>query len=69
MHDSDAPVIPHWNRRDLLANLLENLKQQTRPFDQIIVADNGSTDGSAEMAEQAGASVLRLGRIAGLRRR
>ncbi len=54
-------VIPHWNRRDLLSALLQNLRQQTRPFDRILVADNGSTDGSAEMAEQAGAEVLRLG--------
>lgn len=60
-----AAVIPHWNRRDLLATLLENLRRQTRPFDQIIVADNGSTDGSAEMAEKAGACVLRLGRNLG----
>ena len=56
-----AAVIPHWNRRDLLAALLENLKRQTRVFDQIIVADNGSADDSAEMAERAGAFVLRLG--------
>jgi GT2 family glycosyltransferase len=56
-----AAVIPHWNRRALLANLLENLKRQTRPFEEVIVVDNGSTDGSAEMAEQAGARVLRLG--------
>lgn len=54
-------MIPHWNRRDLLAKLLENLRAQTRPFDEVIVVDNGSTDGSAEMAEQAGAKVLRLG--------
>jgi GT2 family glycosyltransferase len=56
-----AAVIPHWNRRDLLAKLLENLRGQTRPFDEVIVVDNGSTDGSAEMAERAGARVLRLG--------
>jgi len=56
-----AAVIPHWNRRDLLAALLANLKLQTRPFDQVIVADNGSTDDSADMAEKAGARVLRLG--------
>jgi len=60
-----AAVIPHWNRRDLLAALLENLKRQTKPLDEIIVADNGSTDNSAEMAERAGARVLRLGRNRG----
>ncbi len=54
-------VIPHWNRAGLLQALLETLKQQTRPFDQIIVADNGSTDDSAEVAERFGARVLRLG--------
>ncbi len=57
-----AAVIPHWNRRDLLETLLDNLRQQSRPFDEIIVADNGSNDGSAEFAERAGAHVLRLGR-------
>jgi hypothetical protein len=54
-------VIPHWNRRELLAKLLENLRRQTRTFDEVLVVDNGSTDGSAEMAEQQGARVLRLG--------
>jgi GT2 family glycosyltransferase len=58
-------VIPHWNRRDLLAGLLENLKQQTRLFDAILVVDNGSTDGSAELAEQAGARVIRMGQNRG----
>lgn len=56
-----AAIIPHWNRRDLLIELLGNLKKQTRPFDQMIVADNGSTDGSAAVAEDAGAGVVRLG--------
>ena len=54
-------VIPHWNRRDLLQQLFASLQDQSRPFDEIIVADNGSTDGSAEFAEQHGARVLRLG--------
>jgi GT2 family glycosyltransferase len=60
-----AAIVPHWNRRDLLAALLENLSRQTQPFDQVIVADNGSTDGSAEYAEQTGACVLRLGKNLG----
>src|SRR5690242_8420595 len=55
-----AAVIPHWNRAELLRTLLENLKLQTRPFDEIIVVDNGSTDGSGDLAEGLGARTLRL---------
>jgi GT2 family glycosyltransferase len=54
-------VVPHWNRRDLLQTLLANLGKQTRPFDEIIVVDNGSGDDSVEVAEGAGAKVIRLG--------
>ncbi len=57
-----AAVIPHWNRAAMLRTLLENLKQQTRPFDEVVVVDNGSTDGSVEVAEEAGARVVRLDR-------
>jgi GT2 family glycosyltransferase len=60
-----AAVIPHWNRRDLLETLLPSLRAQSRPFDEVIVVDNGSTDGSAEFAERAGAKVLRLNRNLG----
>src|SRR5712691_8143348 len=56
-----AAVIPHWNRRDLLRALLDNLRRQTRGFDEIIVADNGSSDDSAEVALRAGARLVRLG--------
>lgn len=62
---SVAAVIPHWNRVDLLRTVLENLRAQTRPFDRVIVVDNGSTDGSAEVAEQMGAEVVRLPRNQG----
>ncbi|MGH9648147.1 MAG: glycosyltransferase family 2 protein [Bryobacteraceae bacterium] len=60
-----AAVVPHWNRRDLLQTLLANLAEQTRPFDEIIVVDNGSTDDSAALAERAGAKVVRLDRNLG----
>jgi hypothetical protein len=60
-----AAVVPHWNRRDLLQTLLANLGEQTRPFDEIIVVDNGSTDDSAAVAEQCGANVIRLDRNLG----
>jgi GT2 family glycosyltransferase len=60
-----AAVIPHWNRRDLLATLLANLREQTRAFDEVIVVDNGSTDDSVQVAERAGAREVRLGKNLG----
>jgi GT2 family glycosyltransferase len=62
---SVAAVVPHWNRRELLETLIASLQAQRRGFDEMIVADNGSTDDSAAVAEQAGARVLRLGRNLG----
>jgi GT2 family glycosyltransferase len=56
-----AAIIPHWNRRDLLHPLFASLHSQTRPFDEIILIDNGSTDDSADLAQRQGATVLRLG--------
>src|SRR5258708_18744578 len=53
-------VVPHWNRRDLLAASLDSLSAQRRPFDEIIVVDNGSTDGSADVARDRGARVIQL---------
>jgi GT2 family glycosyltransferase len=58
-------VVPNWNRRDLLERLLVNLVRQTHPIQEVVVADNGSTDGSAEMASAAGARVIRMGRNTG----
>jgi len=55
-----AAIIPHWNRADLLDELLKNLRQQKRPFERVIVVDNGSTDDSVEVAAREGAEVIRL---------
>ncbi len=54
-------LIPHYNRRELLGRVLAALKEQTVAH-SILVIDNGSTDGSAELAESHGAQVLRLDR-------
>src|SRR5262249_35084202 len=54
-------VIPVWNGRAMLLALLEKLRAQTYPIDEVIAADNGSQDGAAEAAEQWGARVLRIG--------
>ncbi|SRR5579871_104632 len=45
-------VIPHWNRRDYLRNCLRSLDAQTLADHEVIVIDNASTDGSAEMVER-----------------
>lgn len=46
---SITAVIPVHNRRSLTAACLESLLQQTRVPDQIVVVNDGSTDGTAEM--------------------
>jgi GT2 family glycosyltransferase len=53
-------IIPTWNRADLLSTILANVREQTYPIEQTIVVDNGSTDGSALIAEEFGAFVIRL---------
>jgi hypothetical protein len=60
-----AAIVPHWNRSGLLRALLASLSRQTRPFDEIVVVDNGSTDDSAEVAEGAGVQFVRLERNLG----
>ncbi len=46
---SNAAVVVSFNRRELLEKCLSALSQQTRPLDEIIVIDNGSTDGGPDM--------------------
>jgi GT2 family glycosyltransferase len=56
-----AIVIPTWNRRDLLARVLDDLARQTYPIEHVIVVDNGSADDSVEVARRAGAEVIEMG--------
>ena len=44
-------VVVNWNRKDLLRACLCSLQRQFGVTFETIVVDNGSTDGSAEMAE------------------
>lgn len=44
-----AAVVVTWNRRDLLAEALQALRDQSRPPDAVVVLDNASTDGTAAM--------------------
>ncbi|WP_191728856.1 glycosyltransferase [Luteimonas colneyensis] len=52
-------VIPTWNRRHLIARAIDSVLAQTRPVDEVIVIDDGSTDGTgAWLADRYGERVL-----------
>ena len=60
-------VVPNWNGRRWLPGLLTSLRAQERPADEVVVVDNGSTDGSLAWLEEHAPSVrvLALGRNTG----
>jgi hypothetical protein len=60
-----SAIVPVWNGRELLARLLATLEAQTRPATELLIVDNGSTDGAPEMARERGARVIAMGRNAG----
>ena len=49
-----AVVVPNWNGRRWLAQCLESLAAQTRPATEVMIVDNGSVDGSLDLARQSG---------------
>jgi GT2 family glycosyltransferase len=63
-----AVVIPNYNGARWLPGVLESVAAQTVPPSEVLVVDDGSTDGSAAIAEAAGAQVLRLERNGGFAR-
>ena len=62
---SISAIVPVWNGRELLERLLRTVEAQTVRADELIVVDNGSEDGAPELARQAGARVIAMGRNAG----
>ena len=70
---SDAPpprvsvIIPHWNGRHHLDACLTALRRQTLSDHEVILVDNGSSDGSPEyvLAEYPEVHVIALGHNAG----
>ena len=65
--DSVCAVVLTYDRRDLLADCLDALLAQTRRPDEILVIDNASSDGTAQMVAERfpGVSLLRLERNEG----
>jgi hypothetical protein len=60
-----AVVVPNWNGVRWLPGLLDSLAAQTRPADEIVVVDNGSTDGSLELLGERGVRTVSLSRNTG----
>ena len=52
-------IIPVFNEAETLASLIEKIRALRLPRTEIIIVDDGSTDGSADIALNAGASVIR----------
>jgi GT2 family glycosyltransferase len=61
-----SAIVANWNGAADLAVLLPSLTSQSYPFLEIIVADNGSTDASKEIAEYHSAQWYPLGENRGL---
>lgn len=53
-------IIPTFNRENLISRGLDSVLAQTRPADQIIVVDDGSTDGTATLIRKRYPGVLYL---------
>lgn len=58
---SVSVVIPCFNAARTLAETLASVAAQSRPAAEVLVVDDGSTDGSAELAREAGARVIATG--------
>ena len=51
-------VIPALNEERRLGPLLASLARQTRPADELVVVDDGSADGTTDLARRMGARVV-----------
>jgi len=54
-----SALVAVWNGARFLEEALASARAQTRPADELIVVDDGSTDDSAAIAERMGARVVR----------
>jgi glycosyltransferase involved in cell wall biosynthesis len=56
---SHLAVVPAYNEADTIPGVIRSLRNHVPEYD-VLVIDDGSTDGTGELAEAAGAMVLRL---------
>ena len=61
---SIVAIIPVWNEKDKIATVLQRIPSEV--VDEVLVIDDGSTDGSAEICGSLGATVLRHERCSGV---
>ena len=52
-------IVPAYNEAGSIADTVRSLQEQTIPPKEIIVVDDGSSDGTGEVARDAGATVIR----------
>jgi glycosyltransferase involved in cell wall biosynthesis len=55
-----SAVIPAFNRRDYISRAIDSVIRQTVPVDEIVVIDDGSTDGTAEFVESRYGDAVRV---------
>lgn len=60
-----AIIVPVHDEAESLAATLETLQAEGPPHGEIVVVDDGSSDGSAEIAKRAGVRVVRHDRLKG----
>src|SRR5918999_3317603 len=60
MHASSShlAVVPAYNESDTIVRVIDSLREHAPEFD-VLVVDDGSTDGTGELARDAGARVVR----------
>jgi glycosyltransferase involved in cell wall biosynthesis len=56
-----SAYIPCYNNAGSIGQAIRGIQEQTHPVDELFVVDDGSTDGSAEVAERLGVPVIRQG--------
>src|SRR5262249_51399118 len=52
-------IIPAYNEAEFVGDTIRSLLEQTTPPEEIILVDDGSTDGTGDVGRRAGITVIR----------